>query len=140
MCQIRDKNTQLSAQEIDAIKATQEIIKRMAENSQKTKTCFLATCAVFCAILGRGIVTLDWRICAAFLLLALAFWVMDARYLQLERQLREHHKAIVSGAIPSLETWDFSPARYRTTNLFFTMFSFSTWPYPAVAIAFLLIA
>ena len=45
MCQIkaRNKDAQLSAQEIDAIKITQEIIKRMAENSQKMKTCFLAT-------------------------------------------------------------------------------------------------
>ena len=37
MCQIkvRNKDAQLSAQEIDAIKVTQELIKRMAENSQK---------------------------------------------------------------------------------------------------------
>lgn len=40
MCQIRDNTSQLSPQEIEAIKATQDIIKRMAENSQKTKTCF----------------------------------------------------------------------------------------------------
>ena len=139
MCQIRDKNAQLSAQEIDAIKVTQEIIKRMAENSQKMKTCFLATCAFLGAILGRGLVVFDCRVYTAFLLITLAFWVMDARYLQLERQFREHHKSIVGGSISSLETWDLSPARYPVMNLFRIMFSFSVWIYPAIAIAFLLI-
>lgn len=142
MCQIkaRNKDAQLSAQEIDAIKITQEIIKRMAENSQKMKTCFLATCAFFCAILGRGFIALSWRTYASFLLITFIFWVMDARYLQLERQFREHHKAIVSGAISSLEMWDCSPTRYPVMGIFRTMFSFSAWIYPTIAIAFLLIA
>lgn len=65
---------------------------------------------------------------------------MDARYLQLERKFREHHKAIVSGAISSLEMWDFSPARYPVMDIFRTMFSFSAWIYPTIAIAFFLIA
>ena len=111
MCQIkaRNKDVQLSAQEIDAIKVTQEIIKRMAENSQKMKTSFLATCAFFCAILGRGIIALNWRTYAAFLLITFIFWVMDARYLQLERKFREHHKAIVSGSISSLSGYGYFP-------------------------------
>lgn len=126
MCQIkvRNKDAQLSAQEIDAIKVTQELIKRMAENSQKMKTCFLATCAFFCAILGRGLIALNWRTYAAFLLITIIFWVMDARYLQLERKFREHHKAIVSGAISSLEMWDFSPARYPVMDIFVPCFHF----------------
>ena len=41
----RASNTQLSTQEIEAIKATQEIIKRMADNSAKTKTIFIAVTA-----------------------------------------------------------------------------------------------
>ena len=40
MSQARDKNAQLSEQEIDAIKINQDIIKRMAESSQKTKNFF----------------------------------------------------------------------------------------------------
>lgn len=140
MCQIRDNTSQLSPQEIEAIKATQDIIKRMAENSQKTKTCFLAMCAFFCAMLGKDIVEFSLRVYGAFLLLTVAFWVIDAKYLQLEHRFREHHKAIVYGTIPSLEMWNFSPARYATLNLFWTMFSFSAGIYPAMAIAFLLIA
>ncbi|WP_300709699.1 hypothetical protein [uncultured Desulfovibrio sp.] len=140
MCQIRDNTSQLSPQEIESIKATQDIIKRMAENSQKTKTCFLAMCAFFCAMLGKDIVEFSLRVYGAFFLLTVAFWVMDAKYLQLERRFREHHKAIVYGTIPSLEMWNFAPARYATASLARIMFSFSTLIYPAMAIAFLLIA
>ena len=143
MNQIRDNNSQLSAQEIEAIKVTQDIIKRMAENSQKMKTCFLAMCALFYAILGKDIAEFNLKMYGAFLFPTVAFWVMDAKYLQIERQFREHHKAIVYGTIPTLATWDFSPARYRVKNLFFTMISFSAWIYPAMAamaLVFLLIA
>lgn len=42
MDQARDRNTVLMPNEIEAIKANQEIIKRMADNSAKTKTVFLA--------------------------------------------------------------------------------------------------
>lgn len=140
MCQARDKNALLSVQEIDAIKLTQEIIKRMAENSQKIKNYFLATCAFFCAIIGHGVIVLDRRTCVAFLAIAIAFWATDARYLRLERQFREHHKAIVAGAISSLEMWDFSPTRYNVVSTIRTMFSFSEWLYPTMVIALSLLA
>lgn len=40
MNQLRDRNAVLLPNEIEAIKATQEIIKRMSDNSQKLKTFF----------------------------------------------------------------------------------------------------
>lgn len=42
----RDKNAILEQNEIDAIKINQDIIKRMADNSQKIKNFFLAICGV----------------------------------------------------------------------------------------------
>lgn len=42
MGQLRDRNAVLMPNEIEAIKVTQEVIKRMADNSAKTKTVFLA--------------------------------------------------------------------------------------------------
>ena len=41
MGQLRDRNAVLMPNEIEAIKVTQEVIKRMADNSAKTKTVFL---------------------------------------------------------------------------------------------------
>ena len=38
MGQLRDRNAVLMPNEIEAIKVTQEVIKRMADNSAKTKT------------------------------------------------------------------------------------------------------
>lgn len=75
MCQIkaRNKDAQLSAQEIDAIKITQEIIKRMAENSQKMKTCFLATCAFFAPFWDAASLHLAGEHMLPFSLLPLSF-------------------------------------------------------------------
>ena len=140
MSQARDKNAQLSEQEIDAIKINQDIIKRKAESSQKTKNFFLGISAAFFVLLGRGAIAFDWQTWCAFSVIVLTFWIIDARYLRLERQFREHHKAILSGALPSLENWDFSPARYNVASTLRIMFSFSELPYPAMICVILLFA
>ena len=49
-------------------------------------------------------------------------------------------KAILSGALPSLENWDFSPARYNVASTLRIMFSFSELPYPAMICVILLFA
>ena len=139
MSQVRDENAPLSDQEIDAIKVTQDIISRMAESSQKTKSVFLGVSAAFFLLVGRKAVDADWRAALVFLVVALLFWIMDAHYLRLERQFREHHRAIVRGALSSLGRWDFSPARYRVASLPRVMFSFSEFPYPAVMVLVLLL-
>ncbi|WP_035072826.1 hypothetical protein [Desulfovibrio sp. 3_1_syn3] len=140
MYQVRDKNTQLSAQEIEAIKVTQEIIKRMADNSQKIKNYFLVACVIFFALLGRGVVCLGLHTYLAFCILTLTFWIMDAKYLRLERQFREHHKAIVLGTKPYLDDWDFNPSGYQVPSTIRTMFTFSQLLYPAMIIILFLIA
>lgn len=140
MFQARDKNAQLSAHEIDAIKVTQEIIKRMADNSQKIKNYFLIACVIFFTLLGRGVVCLDVYTYLAFCILTLTFWVMDAKFLRLERQFRKHHKAIVSGTIPYLDDWDFNPSNYQVPSMIRTMFTFSQLLYPAMIIILFLIA
>lgn len=42
MRNVRDKNSVLTQSEIEALKVTQDVIKRMADNSSKTKTAFIA--------------------------------------------------------------------------------------------------
>lgn len=131
MNQIRDRNAALSDQEIDAIKVTQDIIKRMAESSQKTKSVFLVASGVFFTLVAKKDLAPCGLTAIIFLVFALFFWIMDARYLRLERQFRAHHKAIVDG-LSSLDMWDFSPSRYKTASLPRIMLSFSEIPYPTI--------
>ena len=129
-----DRTSQLSEAEIEAVKMNQDIIRRMAENCQKIKTCFLATCALFAAFSGKGGALSGWRVYAAFLVIAAVFWVMDAKYLNLERGFRKHHENIVGRKLCVLDIWRFSPAG-NTSTLMQTMFSFSEAIYPAMIIA-----
>lgn len=70
----------------------------------------------------------------AFMTIAIVFWVMDAKYLQLERQFRKHHMAIISGSIGFLEQWNFNPQKYSKDCVLKVMFSFSLMVYPSAII------
>ena len=129
-----DRTSQLSEAEIEAVKMNQDIIRRMAESCQKIKTCFLATCALFAAFAGKGGALSGWRVYAAFLVIAAVFWVMDAKYLNLERGFRKNHENIVGRKLCALDIWKFSPAG-NASMLMQTMFSFSEAIYPAMIIA-----
>ena len=127
----RDKNAILEQNEIDAIKINQDIIKRMADNSQKIKNFFLAMCAIVVALMGKQQAQITCYFLLAFMAIAIVFWVMDAKYLQLERQFRKHHMAIVSGSIGFLEQWNFNPKQYSKDCILKVMFSFSLMIYPS---------
>ena len=133
----RDKNAILEQNEIDAIKINQEIIKRMAENSQRIKNFFLAMCAIVSALIGKQQIQINSYILLAFIVVTTVFWFMDAKYLQLERQFRKHHVSIVSGSIGFLEQWDFNPHRYSKDSTLKLMVSFSLIIYPtAILVGF----
>lgn len=127
----RDKNAILEQNEIDAIKINQDIIKRMADNSQKIKNFFLAMCAIVAALMGKQQAQITCYFLLAFMAIAIVFWTMDAKYLQLERQFRKHHMAIVSGSIGFLEQWNFNPKQYSKDCILKVMFSFSLMIYPS---------
>lgn len=127
----RDKNAILEQNEIDAIKINQDIIKRMADNSQKIKNFFLAMCAIVVALMGKQQAQITCYFLLAFMAIAIVFWTMDAKYLQLERQFRKHHMAIVSGSIGFLEQWNFNPKQYSKDCILKVMFSFSLMIYPS---------
>ena len=113
----RDPSAQLSAQEIEAIKATQEIIKRMAENSGKTKTIFIAITAAMGTFVKVEESMQTLMALAVYVALSVTLWHMDATYLRLERQFRNHSNAIVAGSIPSLDRWRFNPAAYAAESV-----------------------
>lgn len=134
----RDPRYDLNKNEVEAIKVTQDIIKRMAENSQKTKTLFISICAGFYALLGAKLLAFNYKTMSVFLLVCVVLWCIDARYLQLERCFREHHKAIVGGIAP-LDAWNFNPQRYKTSCLVCAMFSFPLLIYPILIICLTLL-
>lgn len=128
----RDENYQLSQQEIEALKMTQDIIKRMAENSSKTKTAFVAITGMLSAFIKfdtslQTIVTL-----IIYLFITMILWITDAKYLRLERQFREHHRKIVEGTIPTQACWMMEVTSYPVESLRkimfrnFTMFIYFT--------------
>lgn len=128
MEQVRDRNATLTPTDIEAIKINQEIIKRMADNSAKTKTVFIA---LFAAIVTfHKSIHLDCFVLIGFISIVFATWYTDAKYLQLERQFRKHHQAIVNGAINQLDLWTFNPAKYKVEPVAKIMFlNFTMWLY-----------
>lgn len=101
----RDPNAMLSPYEIEAIKATQEIIKRMADDSAKAKTTFIAVTAALLAFVKPEISWMTAFTVLAYLCITVALWYTDAKYLQLERAFRLHHNAIINGSLGSLNLW-----------------------------------
>ena len=117
MEETRDPCSQLSPQEIEAIKTTQDIIKRMAENSAKTKTIFIAVTAAMGAFLKPEVSLQTLFALLVYLALTVTLWHMDASYLQLERKFRSHSNAIVSGSISSLDRWLFNISKYKAESV-----------------------
>ncbi|MDY3115500.1 MAG: hypothetical protein SOR95_05965 [Sutterella sp.] len=118
----RDENYQLSQQEIEALKMTQDIIKRMAENSSKTKTAFVAITGMLSAFIKfdtsvQTIVTL-----IIYLFITTVLWITDSIYLRLERQFREHHKKIVEGTISTQACWLMQVTSYPVESSWKTMY------------------
>lgn len=105
MRNIRDRNTVLTQSELEALKVTQEVIKRMADNSSKTKTAFIAL-SVAVLTFSQGRMPPNF-VLLGYLVFVVAFWYTDAKYLQLERAFRSHYNAIVDGSIPYLDMWSF---------------------------------
>lgn len=129
MC-VRDRDAFLNPCEIEAIKAIQEIIRRMADSSARVKTAFAALVGASGVLLGGGLVKARWIVLAGFLLMVCILWWMDISYLRLERQYRMHHSAILDGKVNYLDQWDFNPNRY-SVSVWSVISSFSVLIYPA---------
>lgn len=128
MDQLRDRNATLLPSEIEAIKTNQEIIKRMADNSVKTKNIFLTLFAA--AVTFHKSIQIDGFILLGFASVIFSMWFTDAKYLQLEKQFRKHHNAIIEGRITYLDQWDFNPAKYEVEPVAKIMFlNFTMWLY-----------
>lgn len=118
----RDENYQLSQQKIEALKMTQDIIKRMAENSSKAKTAFIAITGMLSAFVKfdtsfQTLVTL-----IIYLFITTILWITDSKYLRLERQFREHHKKIVEGTISTQACWMMEVTSYPVESSWKAMY------------------
>lgn len=123
------RSPDLSAQEIEALKMTQDIIKRMAESSSRTKTIFLAVTAAF-ATMTKPEDAYAVPALAVYAVLTLDLWWTDARYLRLERQFRKHHTAIACRKIPTDLIFLMDPSLYEVESAPAIMLkNFTMWIY-----------
>lgn len=82
---------------VDHLKMVQGVVTRMAGNSAQMKTwavSLVTACLVFSGLSDEP----HWLLGVGGCVPAIAFWIMDARYLHLERCYIRLHEAIVTGA------------------------------------------
>lgn len=126
---VRDRSSDLSEQEIEALKITQGIIKRMADNSQKLKTWYLSLCALCAVLAGQELFSRASFL--VFVAVSIVFWHMDAKYLHLERKFRQHYQAIIDSSIPNLDKFACRVTAYSVESLpAIMMKNFSVRIYP----------
>lgn len=126
----------LSTEEIEIVKINQELINRMAGNSQKTKSFLILLVSALLVLAQNAQLKSFYLLPVVFfmLMLTLVFWIIDARYLKLEQQFRAHHKAIITKTIDKKTMWIMNPNSYKDLSTIKNMFSFSTMLYPALAL------
>lgn len=130
------RTTLLDEQEIEALKMTQDVIKRMADNSQSMKNYFLLFSGVVATIISGITITPIKTLTIGYIIIGIAFWYMDAKYLKLERLFIEHHKAIINGSISYFQKFELNISRYKSKNTIQIMFSsFSVLMYPIIIVA-----
>lgn len=88
----------------------QGAINRMAGNSLTLKSVAMALVTAVVAFAG-AVANFDDRIVFGALLPVLLFWVLDARYLQLERQFRKLYDAIRKDE--DVPEFDMNPSPYK---------------------------
>ena len=112
----------MTNEELELIKATQEIIKRMADNSSKTKTVFLAiTTAIITLLNSDSFIGINIAL-LIYLSMTISLWFTDAKYLQLEQLFRKHHNAIIKRELALSKLWEFNLGRYHVETVCIIMF------------------
>ena len=94
--------------DIEALKVNQGIINRMADNSAKCKTIFLAITTAMVTFAKQDDLCFNVFAIAIYLVLTIALWYSDAKYLQLEKMFRAHHQRIVDGTYDKRQAWEFN--------------------------------
>ena len=101
-------NNILYNMDIEALKVNQGIINRMADNSAKCKTIFLAITTAMVTFAKQDDLCFNVFAIAVYLVLTIALWYSDAKYLQLERMFRVHHQRIIDGTYDKRQAWEFN--------------------------------
>lgn len=123
------------------LKIMQDVIQRMAENSR--------ACKVWCiTIVSAGLILVARVDRPDFVLISLvpavAFLILDAYYLALERAFRGSYNSFVQklarGELTPSDLYDVKPAGSVPRTFFRSLNSFSIWPfYAALIIAVLVV-
>lgn len=131
----RDEYDWFESRHVENIKVVQGVISRLADNSAKCKNWMLVVSGAAVSLFSSGVIASQLLFIGAYALIVLAFWFMDAKYLQTERLFRTLHRHIVSGSAPYLFTWELDVSGYKKDCLLKVMFSWSMLVYH---VAFLL--
>lgn len=108
----------------------QDVIRRMAGNSASLKT-WLAP--ILTLVFALGAVKTNFLVFVAGLIVTVAFWMMDAQYLRLERAYRRLYGKAVDG---DTRLYDLNPSPYDNgvCDYLNALFSWSTAGYYLVLI------
>ena len=93
--------------DIEHLKLLLSVITRMAGNSSQMKTwaVLLVTAVFVFSGLSNGP---HWLISIGGCIAVVAFWMMDAKYLQIERYYRKLYEAVVDGS-PPVKPYELDP-------------------------------
>lgn len=109
---------------VEHLKMVQGVITRMAGNSAQMKT--WAVSLVTAVIVFSGLSEKPhWLIAMAGFVPVVAFWIMDAKYLHLERCYRALYEEIVGGTSVKAFDLDYRPYAGSVDSLWWVAWSWS---------------
>ena len=123
---------------LEHLKMLQDVIARMAGNSTQMKT--WAVSLVTAAFVFSGLSDdSHWLVAAGGCVPVIAFWVMDARYLHLERCYIRFYEAIVAGTPVMLFDLNYRPYAADVPSIWRVARTWSVVGFYGVLLVFLLV-
>ena len=114
-----------SQQSIEHLKMVQGVINRMAGNSAQMKTWAVSLVTAIFAFSGLSNDP-HWLVGAGGCIPVIFFWVLDARYLHLERCYRKLYEAIVTGKPVAPFDLNYRPYADSVDTVWWVAWSWST--------------
>ena len=115
-----------SSDKVEHLKMVQGVVARMAGNSVQMKAWTVPLVSAVVVFTGLSDDP-HWLIGVGGCLPILSFWLMDAKYLHLERCYRKLHQDIVAGVQVKSFDLDYRPYEKEVVSVWKTAWSWSTY-------------
>ena len=109
---------------VEHLKMVQGVVARMASNSAQMKTWSVSLVTAVIVFSGLSDDP-HWLIAAGGFVPVVAFWIMDAKYLHLEKCYRALYEAVVDGKTDKLFDLDYRPYAASVDSLWWVAWSWS---------------